>query len=66
VSGRQFRSVIGGLLMAAIGISLAFSTVSLEMGFTILYGSIGIFALVSGVVVLSLLMRKPVEQGEEK
>jgi len=66
VSGRQLRSVVGGVLMAVIGISLAFSTVSLEMGFTILYGSIGIFALVSGVIVLSLLVRKPVEQGERE
>jgi hypothetical protein len=66
LSGRSPRYVIGGVVMAAMGIVLAFSKVSLEVGFTILYGLMGILALGSGVVVLLLLVCKPVEQGERK
>jgi hypothetical protein len=64
VSGRSPRSVMGGVGMAATGIVLAFSKVSLEVGFAILYGVIGLLLFVSGSVVLLLLLRKPAKSGE--
>ena len=63
-AGRLPRFVIGGVLLAATGILLAFSGVSLNMGLSILFGFEGILSLVSGCVVFSILMRKPTELGE--
>jgi hypothetical protein len=64
LSGRIPRFVIGGVVMAATGILVAFSRVSLGLGFTILYGLMGLLSLVSGSVVLLLLMLKPAGAGE--
>lgn len=63
-AGRLPRYVVGGVLMAALGIALAFSRVSLDKGSLILYGSIGILSLVSGCVVLALFLRSRHEAGE--
>lgn len=49
--------------MAAMGISLAFSRVSLDTGFAILFGFQGALSLVSGVVVLLTFMGQPIETG---
>lgn len=61
-AGRLPRYVIGGALMAALGICLGFSRVSFEMGSLILYGSIGALSLVSGCVVLLHFVRMPDEE----
>ncbi len=55
--GRLPRYVIGGVLMAVVGICLGFSGVSFEMGSLILYGSMGMLSLVSGCVVLLRFVR---------
>ena len=64
LSGRLPRYVIGGVVMALTGILLALSRVSLGVGYTILYGFMGLLSLVSGCVVLLLFLRQPVESGE--
>jgi small-conductance mechanosensitive channel len=64
VAGRLPRFIIGGVIMAATGIYLAFSGVSLTVGFAILYGLMGLLSLVSGCVVLMLFLRQPAEAGE--
>ena len=61
---RTARLVIGGVLMAATGFVVAFSGVSLEVGFTILFGLQGLVSLVSGGVVMLRFLRQPVEAGE--
>jgi hypothetical protein len=58
------RYEIGGAIMAATGILLAFSKVSLNLGLTILYTYAGLLALISGCVVFSLVLRQPAESGE--
>jgi hypothetical protein len=63
IAGRSSRFIAGGAAMAATGIALAFTNVSLQTGFTILYGSIGLLSLVSGIVVFLLLISKPVAEG---
>jgi hypothetical protein len=63
-AGRLPRYVIGGVLMAAIGIVLGLIRISVEAGFTILFGFMGLLSLVSGCVVFSLFMRKPAAPGE--
>lgn len=63
-AGRLPRFVIGGVLMAATGVVLGLSRVSLEVGFTILFGSMGLLSLVSGCAVFLLFLRKPVGAGE--
>ena len=63
-AGRLPRFVVGGVVMALTGIALAFSRVSLGIGYMILYGSMGILSLVSGCVVLFLFLRRPVESGD--
>jgi hypothetical protein len=63
-AGRLPRYVVGGVVMAVTGILLAFSRVSLEKGYMILYGSMGILSLVSGCVVLFLFLRRTPEAGE--
>ena len=50
--------------MAATGLFLVLIRVSLEVGFMILFGAMGLLSLVSGCVVFLLFMRKPVEAGE--
>lgn len=61
---RVLRYVIGGVMMAALSILLAFRGVSLNVGLTILFGYAGLFALISGSVVFILLLRQPAESGE--
>jgi hypothetical protein len=63
-AGRLPRYVLGGAIMAATGILLAIARVSLERGFTILYGFVGLLFLISGSIVLSNLLRQPAESGE--
>lgn len=63
-SGQLPRFVIGGLLMAATGIGVALSGVSLEAGFAILFGFPGILAVISGVVVFVRFVRGPIDPGE--
>ena len=62
-AGRLPRFVVGGVVMAAVGIALAFSRVTLEMGSLILYGSMGVLSLVSGCVVLLRFLRTPSEDA---
>ena len=62
--GRLPRFVFGGLLMAATGVLLAFSGVSLQIGFAILFGFQGLLALISGAVVFLRFLREPLEPGE--
>ena len=63
-AGRLPRYVVGGAIMAATGILVALSRVSLEKGYMILYGSMGILSLLSGCVVLLLFLRRTPEAGE--
>jgi len=63
-AGRLIRLLIVGGIMAATGIVLAFSKVSLEVGFTILYGLPGLLSLISGCLVLLLFIRRRDEAGE--
>ena len=64
IAGRLPRFVIGGVVMAVTGLALAVSGASLATGFAILYGLIGLLALLSGCVVFVLFMRTPAEGGE--
>jgi hypothetical protein len=57
-AGRTSRFVIGGVIMALVGIVVGFSRVSLGMGQAILYGVMGMLSLCSGVVVLVVFLRK--------
>jgi hypothetical protein len=61
-AGRLPRYVVGGVLMATVGICLGLSRVSFEMGSLILYGSMGMLSLVSGCVVLLHFVRMPSEE----
>jgi hypothetical protein len=63
-AGRLPRYVVGGVLMAVVGIFLAFSRVSFEMGSLILYGSIGMLSLISGCVVLLRFVRMKNEEAD--
>jgi hypothetical protein len=63
-AGRLPRYVIGGVLMAVLGICLGFSRVSFEMGSLILYGSMGMLSLVSGCVVLLHFVRMQDEEAD--
>lgn len=63
-AGRLPRYVVGGVAMAVTGIVLAFSRVSLEKGYMILYGSMGVLSFISGCVVLLLFLRRASEGGE--
>jgi hypothetical protein len=63
-SGRLPRFFIGGALMALAGGVLALAGVSLEIGFTILFGLMGLVALISGCVVFFRLIQQPIEAGE--
>lgn len=64
LSGQLPRFVIGGVLMAATGMVIAFAGVSLQIGFAVLFGFQGLLALISGGVVFLRFMRQPVEPGE--
>lgn len=56
-AGRLPRYLVGGILMAAMGISLGFSRVSLEKGFLILYGFMAVLSLVAGCALFLHFMR---------
>jgi len=62
--GRLPRFVIGGALMAAAGLLVAFSGVPLLAGFAILFGFQGLVALISGSIAFLRLIRRPIEAGE--
>lgn len=57
-AGKIPRFVIGGVIMALVGIGVGFSRVSLGAGQAILYGVMGVLSLCSGVVVLIIFLRK--------
>ncbi|HMD76038.1 MAG TPA: hypothetical protein VKG86_01555 [Terracidiphilus sp.] len=61
---RLLRYAIGGVIMAVMGILLAFNRVSLPVGLTTLYGFAGLLALLSGCVVFLLFLRQPTGTGE--
>jgi len=61
---RVLRYLIGGVMMTALGILLAFIRVPLDVGLTILYSFAGLLALVSGCVVFFHVLLQPVETGE--
>jgi hypothetical protein len=58
------RYIIGGVIMATLGVLLALRGVSLNTGLTILYGFAGLLSLISGSVVFFLFLRQPVVAGE--
>lgn len=62
--GRLPRFVIGGVVVVAAGMFLAFSGVSLQIGFAILFGFQGLMAVVSGAVVFLRFIRRPIGTGE--
>lgn len=64
LSGQLPRFVIGGVLMAATGIVIAFAGLSLEIGFAVLFGFLGLLALISGGVVFLRFIRQPIEPDE--
>jgi hypothetical protein len=59
--GRSTRFVVSGLLTAAAGIAVAFSGVTLDVGFTLLWGFVGLLSLLSGCVVFLRFIRQPAE-----
>lgn len=64
LGGRLPRFVVNGALMAATGMILACSGVSLDLGFSILFGFAGMVCLASGGVVFLRFMHQPLESGE--
>jgi hypothetical protein len=64
LTGRLPRFIIGGVMVAATGILVALSGVSLEMGLTILFVFAGLLSLLSGCIVFSILLRQSTEKGE--
>ena len=56
---KRTRFVIGGMLIGAAGVLLAFSRVSLQASLAILSCFFGLLALISGSVVLARLLRQP-------
>lgn len=63
-AGKIPRFVIGGVIMALVGIVVGLSRVSLGMGQAILYGVMGVLSLCSGVIVLVIFLRKQDEGSE--
>lgn len=63
-AGQLPRFVIGGVLMAATGMVVAFAGVSLEIGFAFIFGFQGLLALLSGGMVFLRFIRQPIEPGE--
>jgi hypothetical protein len=61
---RSHRYEIGGVIMAAMGILLAFSRVSVVLGLTILCGFAGLLAVISGSIVLLLFLRQPADPAQ--
>ena len=64
-AGKIPRFVIGGAIMALVGIAVGFSRVSLGMGQAILYGVMGVLSLCSGIIVLVIFLRKRDEVSEQ-
>ena len=64
LGGRLPRFFIGGLLMAAMGMILAYTGVALDVGFAILFGFAGGLSLVAGGIVCLRFMRQPPDPGE--
>lgn len=62
--GQQARFVIGGIVTAGIGLFVAFSGVTLLVGFTIIFGLAGLLSLISGTAVFLRFIRQPIEAGE--
>lgn len=62
--GQTLRFRIVGALNAATGILLALSGLSIEISLAIFYGASGLTSLVSGVIVFTSFVHKPIETGE--
>jgi len=60
-TGRLPRFAVGGVLMAAAGITVGVSRVPLELGLLILFGLMGTLATLSGCVVFLHFLRMPRE-----
>ncbi len=63
-AGRLPRYIVGGVLMAALGICLGLTRVSFEKGSMILYGAMGLLSLLSGCVVLLHFLRMADEETD--
>jgi len=57
-AGKIPRFVVGGVIMALVGMVVGLCRVSLGAGQAILYGVMGVLSLCSGVVVLVVFLRK--------
>lgn len=64
VSGRAWRFVFQGAVIAATGILLGVYDFGFETGWAILYGVAGVIALISGAVVLLRFLRQTREAGD--
>jgi hypothetical protein len=62
-TGRLLRFVIEGAAMATTGLVVAFSGVSPDVGFAIVFGVQGLITLASGCVVFLRFIRQPIERG---
>lgn len=51
--------VIGGGILAMVGIAVGLSGASLGMGQAILYGVMGVLSLISGIIVLFVFIHQP-------
>ncbi|MGA8088314.1 MAG: hypothetical protein WCA10_13475 [Terracidiphilus sp.] len=63
-AGRLPRFIVGGVIGAVVGCVAGLDRLTLALGFTLVYGVMGLLSLGSGVVVLLLFMRKRDEAGE--
>jgi hypothetical protein len=64
VAGRLPRFVVGGVIGAVVGCVAGLDRLTLALGFTLVYGVMGLLSLISGCVVLLLFMRRHDEAGE--
>lgn len=57
--GRLPRFIVGGVMVAAAGVSIGLAGVTMDQGFAMLFGFQGLLTLVSGSVVFARFMRQP-------
>jgi len=63
VAGRLPRFIVGGVIGAVVGCVAGLDRLTLALGFTLVYGVMGLLSLISGCVVLLLFLRKRDEAG---